>query len=234
MSARPSSRWLGGLLAVPLGCSAEMVTLGRGLPDPAFGDTGQPVKALNLSSTDEDSPTLTEDLLDIYFTSRRSGLGKRDVWTAHRDRREDPFGEPIPVEKASSTDDEVSPAISRDGLTLWVGTDRSGRGDLDIWRTQRASRQSDWGELTPVDELNSPFDDIPRPPAQGELVMPIASRRDDPRYLQTYFAVRPATRTDAAPSITLLIAGVLFVLVEIHQIFELGEAEPVGSVSIDQ
>ncbi len=195
MSARPSSRWLGGLLAAPLGCSAEMVTLGRGLPDPAFGDTGQPVKALNLRSTDEDSPTLTEDLLDIYFTSRRSGLGKRDVWTAHRERREDAFAEPNLVDAASSADDEVSPAISRDGLTLWVATDRSGRGDLDLWRTERATRESPWGQLAPVDELNSPSDDLPRPPAQGELVMPLASRRDDPRYLQTYFAVRPATNT---------------------------------------
>jgi hypothetical protein len=191
MRVRIWSSCLAGLALGPLACGSEgIVTLGRAVPDPLFGDGGRPVAALN-TTTDEDSPTLTEDLLEIYFTSRGSGLGDRDVWFAQRSDRADAFGMPRLVMQASSPADEVSPAISRDGLTLWVGSDRlGGVGELDIWQVRRASRQASWEDPTNVTQLNSPSDDIPRPLALGGRLMPLASRRDDPRYLQTYLAVR--------------------------------------------
>jgi hypothetical protein len=103
---------------------------------------------------------------------------------------------PRPVLAASSTGTETSPAISRDGLTLWVGTDRAGGlGKLDIWRTTRSSRDSTWGPLVNVVELNSEQDDIPRPLALGETVMPLASSREGGVY-QVYLASR--TSADAA------------------------------------
>jgi hypothetical protein len=96
------------------------------------------------------------------------------------------------VDAVSTTAQEVSPVISRDGLTLYIGSDREGtKGGLDIWRAERGSRNSNWGELRNVSELNSASDDIPRPLAEGELVMPFASRRDGAEY-QTYLARRPS------------------------------------------
>ena len=90
----------------------------------------------------------------------------------------------------------MSPAISRDGLTLWVGSTRPGGvGKLDIWRTTRSSRDSTWGPLVNVAELNSDEDDIPRPLAQGETVMPLASSREGGLY-QIYVASR--SNVDAA------------------------------------
>jgi hypothetical protein len=180
------------LAALPL-CACQddhVVTLGRALPDPRFGDDGRPVAGLN-DGQDQTAPSLTEDLLDIYFTSIREGTGKGDIWHARRSTRVAAFPRAQFVNEVNTTAQEVNPVISRDGLTLWIASDREGGlGGLDIWRAERGSRNSVWSELSNVTELNSPSDDIPRPLAQGELVMPFASRRDGAEY-QTYLAHRP-------------------------------------------
>ncbi len=174
-----------------LGCGADVeVTLGRAVPDPLFGDEGRVVANIN-GEEEESSPTLSADLLEIYFSSGRAGLGGGDVWWARRSDRALPFEPPELLESASSADREVSPVISGDGLTLWVGSDRpGGLGGIDIWQAERASRSGEWSELRNVSELNSPRDDLPRPLGQGERVMPLASRRDNRNY-QTYLARRP-------------------------------------------
>jgi hypothetical protein len=180
----------GGAGLALLGCGDDqLITLGSTAPDPLFYDAGRSVGVINGEAND-DQPTLTEDLLEIYFSSQRPGLGGGDVWFATRGTRAERFAVPRPVLAASSTGTETSPAISRDGLTLWVGSDRAGGlGKLDIWRTTRSSRDSTWGPLVNVAELNSEEDDIPRPLAQGETVMPLASSRGGGVY-QVYFASR--------------------------------------------
>lgn len=180
------------LALLPLiACSADdLVTLGRAVPDPRFGDQGRPVAGLN-DGSEQTAPSLTEDLREIYFTSIREGTGKGDIWCARRSSRVVAFDRAEVVNGVSTTAQEISPVIARDGLTLWIGSDREGtRGGLDIWRAERASRNAAWGALRNVTELNSTSDDIPRPLAQGELVMPLASRRDGAEY-QTYLARRP-------------------------------------------
>jgi len=193
-------RLLVALAWLPSGaCSAdEIVTLGRAAPDPLFGDEGRPVAGLN-DGSDQTAPSLTEDLLEIYFTSIREGTGKGDIRCARRSTRMAAFDEAELVTSVSTTAQEVSPVISRDGLTLWIGSDRDGSvGGLDIWQAERASRTSDWGELRNVTELNSVSDDIPRPLARAELVMPFASRRDGAEY-QTYLAHRPSQGSAFGP-----------------------------------
>ena len=200
-ASRSGGRWGVVLAALPLYALAalplcacnedDVVTLGRAVPDPRFGDEGRPVAGLN-DSQDQTAPSLTEDLLEIYFTSIREGTGKGDIWHARRPTRVAAFAPAEFVNEVSTTAQEVNPVISRDGLTLWIASDREGGlGGLDIWRAERGSRNSAWSEPFNVSELNSPSDDIPRPLAQGELVMPFASRRDGAEY-QTYLAYRPA------------------------------------------
>jgi hypothetical protein len=183
------------LAAVPLAamasaCGADVeVKLGRAWPDPLFGDEGRVVANIN-GSAEESSPTLTADLLEIYFGSARAGLGGGDVWWARRSDRVLAFDPPELLAATSSADREVSPVISADGLTLWVGSDRpGGSGGIDIWQAERPSRSAEWGELRNVSELNSVRDDLPRPLGYGERVMPLASRREDRNY-QTYLARR--------------------------------------------
>jgi hypothetical protein len=172
--------------------SSEVVTLGRAVPDPQFGDAGRPLANINSALSDQ-TPTLTEDLLEIFFTSYRPpGPGQGDIWHARRSSREEAFGEASLVSELSTPSREVSPAISRDGLTLWLASDRPGSsGGLDIWKSERASPDAAWGVVQLVPELNSTSDDLPRPLAQDERVMPLASKRDG-GVLQTFLATRPS------------------------------------------
>ena len=172
-------------------CSSDdVVTLGRAVPDPQFGDAGRPLANINSAVADQ-TPTLTEDLLEIYFTSyRSSGPGQGDIWHAQRASREEAFGEATLLSELSTASREVSPAISRDGLTLWLASDRPGSsGGLDIWESERPSRGAGWDPLRLVPDLNSTSDDLPRPLAQNERVMPLASKRDA-GVLQTFLATR--------------------------------------------
>jgi hypothetical protein len=180
-----------------LACGGEVVTLGSGDAEPAFGDPGQSVRNLNQERNEEYDPTLTDDLLDIFFISDRiGGVGGKDVWHAARHDRKDPFDPPTPVVEASSPFEEASVAVSGDGLTLWVGSRRAGGlGGIDIWRTRRSDRRSPWDAIEPVEALNSPSDDLPRPPGQGGTVMPMASDRDG-SFFQTFFATLGGPQQD--------------------------------------
>ena len=138
---------------------------------------------------DEDNPTLTADRLQIFFTSNREG--NTDVWVATREFTTDDFAAPQRVDDASTDGIDTSPAISLDGLTLFVGwlDEPGGLGGYDIWQLERTSRLGAWSEAVPVVELNSAEDDIPRPPAMNDTVMPLGSRRSLEGY-RTYLAPR--------------------------------------------
>jgi hypothetical protein len=181
------------LSALACACSSgKVVVLGSGSPVLYHFDA--PVLVAELASTSRtDNPTLTSDLLEIYFTTDRVS-GNGDVWYATRATPDAPFGTPAAVTAVNGDTFETSSAISGDGLTLWFGSDRvGGAGGIDIWVSQRASRTSAWS--TPVDvlSLNSPADDIPRPPGQHALVMPMSSELATPNRYQTYLAARPNT-----------------------------------------
>jgi hypothetical protein len=91
---------------------------------------------------------------------------------------------------------ESSPAISEDGLTLWLGAELAsgGLGGVDILRATRATRNDDFGSPLLVLELSSAKDDIPRPLGNHQLTMPLGSRRSSTLYL-TYFATRSNTES---------------------------------------
>jgi hypothetical protein len=143
---------------------------------------------------DDDKPTLTADMLEMYFLSdREGGPGEGDVWQSVRASPTDPWGAPTLVMAISGTSRETSPAISADGLTLCVASDRAGgQGGLDIWMSTRASRSSDWSAPVPVVELNSPADEIPRPPGYHALIMPLSRRPTSNDPYQLFSASRPA------------------------------------------
>jgi hypothetical protein len=164
-------------------CTAgKTVSLGHDMPVPYHFDT--PVLVPELASPSRtDNPTLTGDLLEIYFTTDRVS-GNGDVWFATRPTVTAAFGTPAPVT----------------AVNLWFGSDRPGGvGANDIWVTERATRASVWSTPLNVVALNSPADDIPRPPGEHALVMPMASTNatgTSPAAggnYQTYLAARPTT-----------------------------------------
>lgn len=155
----------------------------------AFGDPGQRVRNINERTSNDQCATLTGDLLEIYFVSDRDGgLGAGDIWRAQRSARTDAFGSPEPVLELSSPAAEASPAISADGSTLWLASEREpGLGQLDVWRSTRADREQAWSVPENVTALNGPFNELPSPPGDAGAVLPFVSDRDGGVY-QTYLA----------------------------------------------
>ncbi len=172
------------------GCEPREWSLGENRPiteDPAdaeigpdsFGDV---VELAELTSdTNQDDPSLTRDLLEIYFCSKReTGVGGEDVWVAKRSSIDDTFSEPELVEGPNSEMRETASAISPDGLTLWFASDRASEneGKLDVWRSERTSRASPFDEPVHLGELSSADDDLPRVPAQNGDFLPLIRRSE--------------------------------------------------------
>ena len=137
---------------------------GRGFDlGPPFSE---PRLVTELSDPEEhdDDPTLTRDLLEVFFSSQRAGgQGRGDIWRSTRGSVDDGWEPPVVVEELNSEDDETSVAIAPDGLTIWVSTDRDGGlGGTDIWVARRSSRTEAWDDLTLAQEVSSDGDEILR------------------------------------------------------------------------
>lgn len=94
----------------------------------------------------ETGPTLTEDWLDLIFTSTRGESDDRDLFLVTRPSLDQKFGEPVRL--PINTDYTDSGAhITEDGLTLVFSSTRPGGfGDRDLYMSTRASRDDPWGE----------------------------------------------------------------------------------------
>jgi hypothetical protein len=182
------------------GCQGEVVTIGE-KPEPTFHCVS-PRLVLELAAyARTNNATLTADLLEIYFTSTRDD-DDFDIWTAARSSRYEPFGMPAKVRTLSSSRIDTGSAVSPDGLTLWLGSDRrpgggggggGNNGGLDIWVSTRAARTMEWGEPVLAPGLSSSSFDIPRPPGAQGLVMPLGTERGPGSVYRTYFAKRAST-----------------------------------------
>ena len=198
----------GALAAAGAACDGTVVDIGDPRPPPYRFGTPHMLAELD-TTTSNQNPTLTADLLDITFTSNRSDMAA-DVWTAHRASPGDPFDPPTLVAEASSPLYETSPAIALDGLTLYLGSDRDGGlGDADIWSATRADRTMPWSAPANLAALNSAAKDIPRPPGQHGLVMPMSSERDSAGSYKTYLTLRPSVdQPFGAPALISGLSGV--------------------------
>lgn len=155
----------------------------------------QPIAGLN-TSMDEDDPSLTDDLLELYFNSNRD-LSGTDIYVSTRETISDPWGPPTAVAELNTTNPETNCEVSGDGLTIWFSRRISGNGLLyEIYRSTRTSRTATWETPSAVAELNSPDEDFfGRTTADG-LYLLMSSNRDDPDGITNIFEVdRPDTAT---------------------------------------
>ncbi|HEY5922090.1 MAG TPA: hypothetical protein VIV11_10490 [Kofleriaceae bacterium] len=115
----------------------------------ATGPFGMPTNITELSSPTalDDDPTLTADMLEIYFNSDRvGGTGGADIWVSRRTSTTEAWSVPSPVAELNTTVDESTPEISADGLTMWFSSRRpGGAGDYDVYITTRGNRADMWG-----------------------------------------------------------------------------------------
>jgi hypothetical protein len=179
-----------GVVAALAGCGGgETVRLGMQAPAPYHFGTPQPLTELD-PQYDSENPTLTGDLLELYFTGNRGGKSS-DVFVARRAARAAAFDAPALVSEVSTPSFESSSAIALDGLTLWFASERAGgQGGLDIWVSTRTARDATWSAPVNLPVLSSPEKDVPRPPGQHGLVMPLGSERDSPGLYRSYLATR--------------------------------------------
>lgn len=88
------------------------------------------------SPLQDESPSISEDGLSLYFNSvRPRGQGIMAVWVTRRKTIRDPWSTPVNVGPAvNSSGWEANPDISRDGSTLYFASPRSGSsGRTDLW-----------------------------------------------------------------------------------------------------
>ncbi|MFC1795300.1 hypothetical protein ACFL3Q_17155, partial [Planctomycetota bacterium] len=103
-------------------------------------------------------PCISFDGLELYFVSwRKGGYGESDIWVSTRQTIEDEWGEPNNLgELINSPLDEAHPAISSDGLELYIMVwERAASGSTytsgEIWVTRRAAKGEPWGEPVKLD-----------------------------------------------------------------------------------
>ncbi len=81
----------------------------------------------------------------LYFASNRpGGLGDNDIYASILGP-DNTFGPATPVAELSSTLNDQAPAIRRDGLEMYLASDRPGTvGLLDLWVSTRARTTDPW------------------------------------------------------------------------------------------
>lgn len=186
--------------ASALGCEASRVlTLGKNPDGVSAPPSGRPrfelVRRLDeLASGDKenDNPTLSGDLLQIFFSSERNeDETDVDVFSARRADPSFPFDPPEPVSAVNSDGTEASPALSLEATELWFAGERDpGIGESDVWYSSRSASDGDWSEPVLVRELSSDEKDTPRPPGLSGRVMPLGSRALGTGFNATYLATR--------------------------------------------
>ena len=136
---------------------------------------------------DEDDPSLTADLLEIYFER------DRNIWRALRRSITDDWGQPLLVSELSSSELDSNPEVSLDGLTLHLSSTRGGV-PLEIFESKRSKRGDAWSVPRALSGLNSASADCctattpdslhivmssDRPGGRGELDLFVSTRQTE-------------------------------------------------------
>lgn len=208
LGARRAGAALSSILAYLSGCSGDLINLGSSVPPLTGGAGTAAAGAMNAGGSpgalrwqavqrvlaQPDTPTsfangtLTRDGTQLYFTRQERGqsestLGRAELlggaWTEPSALRFETW----------EVTDASSPAVSLDGSALWFGSRLDGSLSTDIWFSSGGG--DTWSAPEKVDSLNSESDDVPRPPALDDTIMPLSSKRNAQHY-QIFFATRRA------------------------------------------
>ena len=115
------------------------------------------------SDAGESLPVVFEDdatgILTLYFTSNRGG--SPDIWASTLGAN-GVFAPPQPVSELNSSRRDRVQAIRRDGLELFLGSDRPGPAPapFDLWVATRRSTSDPWSAPVKLDApINGPADE---------------------------------------------------------------------------
>jgi len=145
----------------------ETGTTGEPPPEepPQVGPFDPPtVVEVSVELHQDDDPTLTGDMLELYFSSTRPGGGEglqANIWVARRELVDDPWDEPMPVLELNSAFRDNTPEIHVDGLMLLMVSDREDVGlDQDVYVSRRPDRESEWSPPERVEGLSTNQRDV--------------------------------------------------------------------------
>src|SRR5687768_5501109 len=131
-----------------LGASDLYVSRRRDNHDDFGWETPVSLRGAINSAANETAPAYFEDengTISLYFTSNRSqGLGGNDIYVSTLGP-DGNFSPPVLVAELSSISDDQRPAIRRDGLEMFVTSNRQGTlGEMDLWVATRATTSDRW------------------------------------------------------------------------------------------
>lgn len=178
-----------------------MMTGGDGgtLGDAAdLGSFGAPMQHPMLASARFNKhPSLTADLLEIYFESGRICGNCMDVHVATRASVTAAWSTPVEVPALVNAAYDMAPEIAPDGLTLWYASEReSPAGGSDIWVTTRANRTQPWAPPVRETTLSTAGYDLGPSLGDDGLTMLLTSDGAGGAAADIYVATR-ATTTSA-------------------------------------
>ena len=128
------------------------------------------------SSSGENCPSVTSDLLNFFLESTRAGLV--GVFVATRSDTFTQFSTPSQVAAVTSGSNDGQPQVLPDGSALYFVSFRSGVGGGDIYRAPiQTGGQVAAPTIVPV--INSSVDDYAPVPAADELALYFTSNRSD-------------------------------------------------------
>jgi hypothetical protein len=152
------------------------------------------------SAGGEFGPTFFEDddtgAIILYFSSDRLVVSGFDIYASTL-QPDETFGPAVLVEELNSPSNDIRPWIRRDGLEMFLDSDRIGTlGALDLWASTRASTADAWSvpvNLGPL--VNGPADDF-RPALSFEgTVLYFSSNRPGFGGLDIYASTRSKLRS---------------------------------------
>lgn len=139
-----------------------------------LGPFGNPTPITSLNTgLFEDDPTLTGDLLEIYFD--RSG----NLYVSKRNTPTEAWPTAEELTPANTATTETTSEITADGLELFFSSNRvGGAGGADIYVTTRPNRNAMFGNPQRVAELSTTSEDVcPTIIDSAALVMYLSSTR---------------------------------------------------------
>jgi WD40-like Beta Propeller Repeat len=128
----------------------------------------QLVMEINDPEAEDDDPTLTDDMLEIYFNSGR-GSGNNEIWMSSRASTKAAWDVPQQVVSLGSPASDDTPEISGDGLMMLFSSNRDSSTHEDVFMSTRRSREDDWTAPVPVPGLSTGVRDVSPFPARDGL-----------------------------------------------------------------
>lgn len=143
----------------------------------------------------ESTFTLRNDGKEMFVSSDRSGgAGGFDIYRAERPDTASPFGAFGPVSAINTSENDISPALSGDGLTMYF-LKYSSSTHYDIYYTTRPDLSSDFGAPQPLIELNTDVYDGAVSVTDDHLTMYVTKYSSTTGY-DIYRSTRPDTASD--------------------------------------